>query len=360
MRAEHGAKVRVDAVDANPWNDNRMNAKTFEKERRSIREFGFVDPVTVRPHPEVAGRFQIIDGEHRWLASKDEGLEEIPATILHDCSDRAAKKLTVVLNRLRGQPEHELTAALLADLARTGGTEDLVQVLPYDDAELRLMLDLASNAWDLSSEPQAGIDHDDPWTTLKVRVPKEAVGVIERALKLAGRSDRASKETQMGLGLERIAADFLAGAPQPREEKTIDASASPFVVLGCGDRKREGKHRAVDLYTGPLFSARLAYAEKLGGPHAILSAKLGLVSPSQEVETYDLNISQLSSAEADAWSREAAGKILAQAGDRPIVLLLAGKYLSVEQYLPSDRVVVPARGLPLGKQIQALRALVAA
>ena len=51
--------VRLDELDANPWNPNVMDTFMFEKELASIRTFGYVSPIIVRPLGE---RYQIIDG----------------------------------------------------------------------------------------------------------------------------------------------------------------------------------------------------------------------------------------------------------------------------------------------------------
>lgn len=62
------------------------------------------------------------------------------------------------------------------------------------------------------------------------------------------------------------------------------------VILGCGKAKRRVASPAVDLYTGPLYRDRLALARALGGPHAILSAKHGLISPETVIEPYDVTL----------------------------------------------------------------------
>ena len=62
---------------------------------------------------------------------------------------------------------------------------------------------------------------------------------------------------------------------------------SAVVIIGCGKAKRDCVSPAVDLYTGPLYRDRLAWARALGGPHAILSAKHGLITPETVIEPYD-------------------------------------------------------------------------
>ena len=64
----------------------------------SIAETGVVQPIVVRPIPN--GRFQLIAGERRWLASQRAGKETIPAIIRH-ASDEQAMEMTIVENLQR-------------------------------------------------------------------------------------------------------------------------------------------------------------------------------------------------------------------------------------------------------------------
>ncbi|MCU0370431.1 MAG: ParB/RepB/Spo0J family partition protein, partial [Bacteroidales bacterium] len=63
-----------------------MTVEMFAKERASIREFGFIDPLTVRPSN---GAYEIIDGEQRWQAGKAEGLASFPCIVLDVDDDTA-------------------------------------------------------------------------------------------------------------------------------------------------------------------------------------------------------------------------------------------------------------------------------
>lgn len=60
--------------------------KEFEPEAfaelvHSIKELGVLQPIVVRPLPGQAGKFELIMGERRLRASKENGLEKIPAVI---------------------------------------------------------------------------------------------------------------------------------------------------------------------------------------------------------------------------------------------------------------------------------------
>ena len=64
----------------------------------SIREYGVIQPVTVRPLP--SGYYQLIAGERRWRAARLAGLTEIPAQII-EADDRLTTELALVENLQR-------------------------------------------------------------------------------------------------------------------------------------------------------------------------------------------------------------------------------------------------------------------
>ncbi len=64
----------------------------------SIREYGLIQPITVRPLDK--GYYQIIAGERRWRAAREAGLSEIPVRGIQ-ADDRLAMELALVENLQR-------------------------------------------------------------------------------------------------------------------------------------------------------------------------------------------------------------------------------------------------------------------
>ncbi len=61
--------------------------KFFDKETlheltTSIKQQGVIQPIIVRPDKSTKGKYEIIAGERRWLASQSAGLNEVPVVIL--------------------------------------------------------------------------------------------------------------------------------------------------------------------------------------------------------------------------------------------------------------------------------------
>ena len=60
-----------------------FNKENLEELTNSIREQGVIQPIIVRPDKSSEGKYEIIAGERRWLASQNAGLHEVPVVILN-------------------------------------------------------------------------------------------------------------------------------------------------------------------------------------------------------------------------------------------------------------------------------------
>lgn len=92
-------EIMLDRIERNPF----QTRTTFDPAKltelaQSIAATGVVQPIIVRPLP--GGRFQLINGERRLLASKEAGKETIPA-IVRQVSDELAMEMTIVENLQR-------------------------------------------------------------------------------------------------------------------------------------------------------------------------------------------------------------------------------------------------------------------
>ena len=148
--------VAIDSLDANPWNPNVQSEFMFEKTIAAVKEFGFIDPVTVRSsiNGVALARKQIIDGEHRVRAAKQLGLESVLIVDLGDVSDARAKTLTDVLNRMRGENDAQRWAEMVESIKLEA--PEMVELLPYSAAEITAMLAVNTFDWEaLSAEAAA-------------------------------------------------------------------------------------------------------------------------------------------------------------------------------------------------------------
>ena len=88
----------------------------------SVREFGVLQPIVVRPHPDEPGKYELVMGERRLRATKAAGLDVIPA-VVKDTANEAMLRDALLENLHRSQlnPLEEASAyqQLLADFGIT-------------------------------------------------------------------------------------------------------------------------------------------------------------------------------------------------------------------------------------------------
>lgn len=141
----------IDDLRPNPWNSNHVGPDNEAKLRASIRQFGLFKPIIVRDlfDEETGTNYEIIGGEHRWDAAKEEGLTEVPVFSVGTVDDDTAKRITLADNARYGQDDTIELAKLLEDI---GDVEGLQAVLPYTESDLNSIfssVDIALDELDL-------------------------------------------------------------------------------------------------------------------------------------------------------------------------------------------------------------------
>ncbi len=125
VRTRNGDFLRVEHVPIarlHPWEDNPRQMAEGERERlkRSIRSFGFVEPLVVRRSDQL-----VIGGHQRLDAARALGMNEVPVVYV-ELSDAEARALNLALNRIQGE----------WDLPKLGELLEELRVLPDFDETL--------------------------------------------------------------------------------------------------------------------------------------------------------------------------------------------------------------------------------
>jgi len=103
-------QVAIDQLRPDPANPRQISERELDALERSIRQFGFVQPVLARREDRT-----VIGGHQRLVAARRLGLTIVPVTYL-DISAEQARLLSLALNRISGTWDEQLLARLLADL----------------------------------------------------------------------------------------------------------------------------------------------------------------------------------------------------------------------------------------------------
>lgn len=133
--------IALDKLEFHPDNPNKQSRINFEKLVRNIERTGRYEPLVVRPCSEKAGRFQIINGHHRFHALAQLGYEIVDC-IVWDVDDEETDILLATLNRLGGSDELGKKLKLLKRLNRKIGTAELAKLLPQTAKQIERLTNL--------------------------------------------------------------------------------------------------------------------------------------------------------------------------------------------------------------------------
>lgn len=127
-------------------------------------------------------------------------------------------------------------------------------------------------------------------------------------------------------------------------------------LVSCVSKKKEGRHKAEDLYFSPLFIYSRAYVKRYYDKWFILSAKHHLLTPGQIVESYDETLNGKNAKEKEVWAQETFRQISAHIKQHDATIFIhAGmayrKYLVPKLESAGYKIEIPLAGLRIGEQL---------
>ncbi len=93
------AEIDINLIDEDPAQprtefNHGFSTESIAELAGSIDNSGLLQPITIRKHPEIEGRYMIKDGARRFRASKQNGAEKI-AAIIEDEGDKTAARVKI-------------------------------------------------------------------------------------------------------------------------------------------------------------------------------------------------------------------------------------------------------------------------
>lgn len=131
-------KVKTRQISPDPQNPNLMTKDEMEHLRNSLKQLGYLQPIIIDENNVI------IDGEHRWQALKDQGIEEIEVIRLPNLSSAKKRLIRQAMNKIHGTHDRDkdledfqaiIEANLEEELKAIIGEEELV---PEEEREATL------------------------------------------------------------------------------------------------------------------------------------------------------------------------------------------------------------------------------
>ncbi|MFH7835142.1 MAG: ParB/RepB/Spo0J family partition protein [Candidatus Aenigmatarchaeota archaeon] len=131
--------ININEIIPNPWNPNIMEDDIYQHLKREYERVGYLQPILVRKKND---KYEIIDGEHRWRAAKEFGLNEITCIII-ELDDEQAKLTTINMNKIKGTNDPYKLSLLIKDLNKTIDIETLSSLINTSIEELKINLEIS-------------------------------------------------------------------------------------------------------------------------------------------------------------------------------------------------------------------------
>jgi len=133
--------IALDNLDFHPDNPNQQSRVNFAKLVRNIERTGRYEPLIVRPCPDKAERFQIINGYHRYHALTKLGYKTADC-IVWDIDNEETDILLATLNRLGGSDNLGKKLKLLKRLNKRVESAELAKLLPQTARQIERLANL--------------------------------------------------------------------------------------------------------------------------------------------------------------------------------------------------------------------------
>ena len=127
MQIEKKKVIDLVPADYNPRKDLRPGDKEYEKLKRSIDEFGYVDPLIWNKRTS-----RLVGGHQRLKVLKDIGIDEVDVVVV-DMDEEKEKALNVALNKISGDWDKDKLMLLITDLQ---GEDFDVSLTGFDPEDL--------------------------------------------------------------------------------------------------------------------------------------------------------------------------------------------------------------------------------
>jgi ParB family transcriptional regulator, chromosome partitioning protein len=130
-RARGQRRVPVEFLRPNPRNPRKRFAEfDLDELAASIRQRGIVQPIVVRPLPDLPDAYEIVAGERRWRAAQRAGLHEVPIVVV-EVDDKTSLEFAIIENVQRAD---------LNPIEEATGYERLMSEFKYTQEEVSKLL----------------------------------------------------------------------------------------------------------------------------------------------------------------------------------------------------------------------------
>ena len=178
----------------------------------SIKENGVIQPIAVRPNKYEPGKYEIVAGERRWLASQKAGLNEVPVIVL-DIDDQKSLEIAIVENVQRQD---------LNPIEEAKGYQRLTKEFGYDHEKISKFM----------SKSRSHISN----TLRLLSLPEDVIGLIEEGSLTAGQARPLigmpnASEVAENIVKKKVAVREVESMARQKREKRSQKTLDPNIAF---------------------------------------------------------------------------------------------------------------------------------
>jgi ParB family chromosome partitioning protein len=209
--------LSLDLIDRNPFQTrSQFDEAALEELATSIAATGVVQPILVRPIAD--GRYQLIAGERRLMASRKAGKATIPA-VVKAASDEQAMEITIIENLQRADLNPMEQARAFDRLGREFQMtqEQMAKRTGKDRASVANFLRLLRLPTEIQGKVEAGqLSFGHARTLLALESPESILKAAQKVLALSMSVRQTESFVQNMLNPEK------AAAKEPKSKEPVD------------------------------------------------------------------------------------------------------------------------------------------
>lgn len=129
--------IHKDLLTEHPRNSNRQSRHTFKELRKSIRENGFDEVLTIVPRDDGAQGYYIVSGNHRMRAGVAENMDEFPCIVRDDWDEVQQQVELVRRNYVRGDIDRDSFTTAVNTLAeeKALSLDEIRDMMGFEDPD---------------------------------------------------------------------------------------------------------------------------------------------------------------------------------------------------------------------------------
>ncbi len=131
--------IKVSKLRKAAWNYKGGDAELAQKLKENIKQNDQIENLIVRDLDN--GTFEVVNGNHRYDALVELGIEDAMCCNLGIITDSRAKKLAIITNETKFPVDATKLAVLIKEISEDIDLEDLVPTMPFSLDELEYFAD---------------------------------------------------------------------------------------------------------------------------------------------------------------------------------------------------------------------------